>query len=99
MSDEDDPPDDGEGAVEGTDNLSTRESQIDLSMNSVVGLTGPRIMKLRGYIVTRIVTILIDCGATQNFLSQDLVDELQLPVALTSNYRVTMGNGELLGGQ
>ena len=50
---------------------------VELSLNSVVGLTTPGTMKLRGLIKGTEVTILIDCGATHNFIGTKLVDELQ----------------------
>ena len=39
---------------------------IELSINSVVGLTNPGTMKVRGKIGDREVIILIDCGVTHN---------------------------------
>ena len=51
---------------------------IKLSMNPLVGFTEPITMKSRVYIRSKVVTILINCSTTSNFLTQDLVEELQL---------------------
>ncbi|KAF4382123.1 hypothetical protein G4B88_009413 [Cannabis sativa] len=48
----------------------------------------------RGYIDNKDVVILIDPGATHNFISLDLVSLLKLPTTATDTYGVTMGNGE-----
>lgn len=38
--------------------------------------------------------ILIDCGATSNFISHKLVEELKLQLEDTSEYTIEVGNGE-----
>lgn len=48
------------------------DKQIELSMNSVVGFTSSKIMKLRGKINGETIVILIDCAITHNFIAQDL---------------------------
>lgn len=42
---------------------------------------------------------MIDCGATHNFISQRLADELKLPRSETTNYGVIMGSGEAVKGK
>lgn len=46
---------------------------VELSLNSVVGLIAPSTMKVRGAVGSKEVVILVDCGATHNFLSLDLI--------------------------
>lgn len=51
---------------------------IELSVNSVVGLSNPNTMKVRGKIKEKDVVILIDCGGTLNFILEKLTSEVQL---------------------
>lgn len=65
----------------------------EVSLNSVSGLTPPRTMKVRGKIGDREVVVLIDSGATHNFLSTDIVDELTIIVTDSGPVGVKLGNG------
>ncbi|GJY45836.1 putative mitochondrial protein [Tanacetum coccineum] len=67
---------------------------VEVSLNSVMGFTPNRTMKLRGKIGDREVAILIDCGATHNLISLKIVEELGLAVSDSGTYNVTLGNGE-----
>ncbi|GJY45837.1 putative mitochondrial protein [Tanacetum coccineum] len=67
---------------------------VEVSLNSVMGFTPNRTMKLRGKIGDREVAVLIDCGATHNFISSKIVEELGLAVSDSGTYNVTLGNGE-----
>ena len=60
---------DGEGEQmrEGDGEPILASEHIELSMNSVVGLTTPQTMKLRGDIERQPMVVLIDEGATHNF--------------------------------
>ena len=49
---------------------------IELSINSVVGLSNPSTRKVRGKTQEKEVVILVDCGATHNFISEKLVKDL-----------------------
>lgn len=53
-------------------------------------------MKLKGLVDGKEVVVMVDCGATHNFIHQRLVDELQLPLPATSHYGVVVGNGVAL---
>ena len=64
---------------------------MELSLNSMVGLTTPETMKIKGMIGSKEVIILVDSGATHNFLSLDLVQQLALPLTTTTSYGVMMG--------
>lgn len=69
------------------------EAAVELSIKSVVGLTAPKTMKLRGTIRVKSVFVLIECGATHNFISSELVQELGLHVTGSASYGVLMGTG------
>lgn len=47
----------------------------------------------------REVVVLLDCGATHNFLSQKLVGELKIPQSGTYNYGIITGTGIAIKGQ
>ena len=64
---------------------------VELSLNSVVGLTTSGTMKIKGTIRSKEVIILVDSGATHNFLSLELVQQLALPLTTTTSYEVMMG--------
>lgn len=49
---------------------------VELSLNSVVGLTAPGTFKIKGKVEEWEVVVMIDCGATHNFISLRLVEEL-----------------------
>lgn len=66
---------------------------VELSINSVVGLSNPGTMKVRGKIHGEEVIVLIDCKATHNFISEKVVVALKLHTKETSNYGVILGSG------
>lgn len=68
--------------------------KVEFPLNSVVGLTTPRTMKLKGTIGSSDVVVLIDCGVTHNFISQEVVRRLGLPTVATNHYEVIMGTGK-----
>lgn len=59
---------------------------MELSLNSVVELTAPGTFKIKGTVEDREIVIMVDCGATHNFISLKLMDSLNLPIAKTTNY-------------
>lgn len=66
---------------------------VELAQRPVYGFSAPETMKLKGIVGGREVIVLIDCGATHNFIHQKLAEELKLQAAKTSNYRIVLGNG------
>lgn len=71
----------------------------EVSVNSVVGISSPRTMKLRGVIQSREVVMLIDSGATHNFISSKLIGELKLPLSSTRSYGVLVAGGVNVQGR
>lgn len=58
------------------------------------GLTSNRSFKIIGTIGGVEVLVLVDCGASSNFISKKLVEKLQLTVTETGEFEVEVGNGE-----
>ncbi|GJS11152.1 putative mitochondrial protein [Tanacetum coccineum] len=67
---------------------------VEVSANSMWGFTAPHTMKLQGKLGKREVVVLIDSGATHNFLSVELVSILGLRVDGKNETRVRLGNGK-----
>ena len=71
----------------------------ELSVNSVVGLSAPHTIKLRGTINGEEVVVLIDSGATHNFISESLVRRLGLTRGTSRGYGVMVGGGMIVQGK
>lgn len=56
-------------------------------------------MKLRGTVRGREVIILIDSGATHNFIHQGVVEELNLQLKGKNKFKVTIGDRTVLEGK
>ncbi|KAJ9544173.1 hypothetical protein OSB04_023880 [Centaurea solstitialis] len=74
------------------------DKEVEIHLNSVVGLTNPKTMKLEGVINEQRVVILIDSGATHNFISTEIVEKKGIKVEKTSEYMITLGLGEKVRG-
>ncbi|KAF7821859.1 Retrovirus-related Pol polyprotein [Senna tora] len=79
--------------IEETSEDKAVSTLMSLSLNSVVGITSGRTMKLMGRVRGKEVVIMIDSGATHNFISEELVKRMGLEVEKTKSYRVTLGDG------
>ena len=71
----------------------TLNDAAELSLNFVVGISTPKTMKLRGRVDYQEVVVLIDSGASHNFISTDLVEKLGIPSVGTHSFKVLMGTG------
>lgn len=58
--------------------------EANFNSSSVVGLDSPKTMKFTRVIGGKQVLVLLDSGATHNFISDCLIDELQVPVEPTT---------------
>ena len=61
------------------------------------GLTQPNTMKLQGEVKGSIALVLIDSGASHNFISAKLVSKLGLPIESTPLYNVRLGDDHKKG--
>ena len=69
-----------------------------MSLDTVVGLTSPKTMKMLGSIFGHEVVVLVDREATQNFITSELASKLGLPLSATEDYEVQMGSGYAVKG-
>lgn len=85
----------GEEIVEEVETEVVEEMKtLQLSLHSKEGLTSNKSFKVWAYIGGRRVLVLIDSGATSNFISPRLVEALELLVDDTPIYVVEIGTGD-----
>ncbi|TYK23783.1 peroxidase 64 [Cucumis melo var. makuwa] len=64
----------------------------EIELKTIIGFSYKGTMKLKRVLKDKEVVVLIDHGATRNFIHQDLVEERQIPMENTP-IGVTIGNG------
>lgn len=67
---------------------------LHLSLRSKEGLASNQSFKVWGKINNRPVLVLVDSGATSNFISKEIMKEMNLKVHETPGYSVQIGTGE-----
>lgn len=77
----------------------TEEISPEVSLNSVIGLSNPKTMKLRGLIEDTEVAVMVDPGATHNFLSLNVIKAGGIRVSPSGCFGVALGNGEAVRGE
>ena len=68
-------------------------NSLQLSLCSMVGLTSTNYWKIQGVVQNNSVLVLVDCGASHSFISQEVVQKLCLMVEDTPSYIVELGDG------
>lgn len=86
----------GEEEVGGGEEEKEEEAQLQLHMGSVTGMTSKKSLKLWGRIRHKGVTVLIDSGATHNFVSKQIVEELGLQPDASQEFTVKVGDGHIV---
>lgn len=66
-----------EGEALETEIIEAHFSRIELPMFSLEGIQRPRTMKFRGLVDENEVVVLIDSGASHNFVSSNLVQQMK----------------------
>lgn len=67
---------------------------MELSVCSAGGMTQPQTMKLQGVVQGQKILVLIDSGASYNFIYTKLVQRLGLLVEPTTPHKVRLGDGQ-----
>lgn len=75
------------------------ETLTTISINSIVGLTNPKTLKLNGRIGGGAVVVMVGPRATHNFISLQAVQKLRVPVTESAGFGVSLGNGEAVKGK
>ncbi|KAF2321414.1 hypothetical protein GH714_041007 [Hevea brasiliensis] len=68
-------------------------SRLELPLYSVGGIQQPRTMKFQAKIVGHPVVVMVDSGDSHNFISTQLVQQLNLPIFPTPSFNVKLGDG------
>ena len=74
-------------------------AKVQISLNSLVGLSTPGTMKVKGTLKGEEVIVLVDCGASHNFISRELVHRLRIPITDTTRFGVETGIGDSIQGR
>ena len=71
---------------------------MQISLCTFLGYTSPTTHKLRGKIANTTVVVLIDSGATHNFISPNVLEKLKIPYKSFSDLQVVLGSGTTVNG-
>lgn len=69
------------------------------AINSIVGLANPKTLKMVGTLGDGEVVVMVDPGATHNFISLRAVEKLGVPIAESAGFGVSLGNRESVMGK
>ncbi|KFK40544.1 hypothetical protein AALP_AA2G009700 [Arabis alpina] len=87
-----------EEPVGNDDEIPVQPELAELSLNSIVGISSPQTMKLKGQILSKPVVVMIDSGASHNFVSTKLVRSLGLQIDQSNRYGVMTCTGVIVEG-
>lgn len=91
--------DDNEEEIEDDNSASQSEGvTAEVSLNSVFGISNPKTMKLSGRIEGKEVVVMIDPGATHNFISLKTVEDVGIKVLKSDGFGVSLENGDSIHG-
>ena len=75
------------------------EMDTIISLNSVVGIRNPKTMKMLGSVEKEELIVMIDPGATNNFISTRVVQKLGITCEECEKFGVILVNGDEILGQ
>ncbi|KZV49468.1 hypothetical protein F511_35963 [Dorcoceras hygrometricum] len=93
LLEEDDDSRDVMGESEEIEEEVTEYGTLELPLFSIGGVSQPQTMKLKGRIEGAEVAIMIDSGATHNFISRALVEKIGVEVDESVRFGVCLGDG------
>ncbi|GKD94272.1 hypothetical protein Tco_1374109, partial [Tanacetum coccineum] len=79
-----------------TDLKSDREETTEISLHAILGKPHLTTMKVHGILHSTKVLILIDGGSIHNFISDVLINELNLATQPVAPFGVQIGNGDVI---
>lgn len=79
-----------------TDSGQEDEIHTEISLNSVVGITSPKTFKVRGEVNGSQVIVMVDPGATHNFIALHAVEKLGVDCRPSKTFGVSLGTGEMV---
>lgn len=91
--------DDEDGSLKGKEKMEEGNEgtkTLRLSMFTLAGLTTKKSWKVWGHIGDEKVIFMLDCGASHNFLAQELIGRCGLKSVATPTYVVEIGDGRRL---
>lgn len=71
---------------------------LEVYLSSVMGLISPKTMRMEGEINGSSVVVMINAGATHNFISTTAAQNFNIQVIESKNFGVTLGTGETVQG-
>ncbi|XP_026398885.1 uncharacterized protein LOC113294724 [Papaver somniferum] len=74
-----------------------QEQELKISLQSLMGSTFPNTMRIQGYIKAKPLTILVDSGATHNFLHPAIAKQCGYKIESYSSLCVTIGDADISG--
>ncbi|KZV24106.1 hypothetical protein F511_20236 [Dorcoceras hygrometricum] len=80
--------------VEGDNERGVKDyGTLELPLYSISGMTQPQTMKLRGRIQNEEAVVMIDSGASHNFVSRKLEEKLGMKIDEAVRFGVCLGDG------
>lgn len=77
----------------------TAEVVTEVSLNSIIGFSNQKTMKLIGAIGDYELIVMVDPCATHNFISIEAVQSLGIPIEKSGGFGVSLGNGDAVRGE
>ena len=73
--------------------LDPPKVELIISLNALIGFSGPQTLKLIDYIKHQKVIILVDSGSTHNFIHRCIAQETHCYIHVVNNFQIMIANG------